>query len=79
MPWMTSSSPTHSSAKAFLAAFASALIPGVGQFIAGDRRKGTILVAIDVAIMAALVFMFHDEISIAKAWIKPSTLALMMI
>ncbi len=55
MPWMTSSSPTHSSAKAFLAAFASALIPGVGQFIAGDRRKGTILVAIDVAIMAALV------------------------
>ena len=76
---MTTSSPTHSSAKAFLAAFASALIPGVGQFIAGERRRGTILVAIDVAIVAGLVLMFHDEISIAKAWIKPSSLALMMI
>jgi LCP family protein required for cell wall assembly len=79
MPSMTTSSPTHSSAKAFLAAFASALIPGVGQFIAGDKRKGTVLVGIDAVILVGLVLMFPDEISIAKAWIKPSTLALMMV
>ena len=60
MAWMTTSSPTHSSAKAFLAAFASALIPGVGQFIAGDRRKGAILVAIDVAFLAVLRIFFRD-------------------
>jgi len=76
---MATSSPTHSPAKPFLAAFASALVPGIGQFIAGDKRKGTILLAIDVAVLAALVMMFHDEVSIAKAWIKPSSLALMMI
>lgn len=79
MATMTTSSPSNSSAKAFVAAFASALVPGVGQYIAGNRRRGTMLIAIDIAILAGLALVFQDEISVAKAWIKPSSLALMMV
>lgn len=73
--------PTTSSAntKPFLAAFASAIVPGVGQFIAGDSRRGRILLIIDVVILAVTLFFFRDKVSVLTMWIRPSSLALMMV
>lgn len=79
MPAMTTPSTPSTSSKPLLAAVASAIIPGVGQFIAGDTRKGSILVGIDVALLASFYFFFGDELTLAKLWIEPSSLALMMI
>jgi len=73
--------PTTSSVntKPFLAAFASAIVPGVGQFMAGDSRKGRILLIVDVVILAITLFFFRDKVSLLTMWIRPSSLALMMV
>ncbi|MGI9585704.1 MAG: LCP family protein [Acidimicrobiia bacterium] len=75
------SEPTSppSPTKPWLAAIASALIPGVGQFLAGDSRRGRILIIIDVVILAVLMFLFRDKVTVLKAWIQPTSLALMMV
>lgn len=76
---MTSSDTSSSGYKPFFAAFASAIVPGVGQFMAGDSRKGRTLVIIDVVIIAIMLFFFRDKVSFLTMWIKPSSLALMMV
>lgn len=76
---MSSAGSTPSSSKPWLAALASALIPGVGQFIAGDARKGRMLIAADILILAAIAFFLHDEVSVLTAWVRPTSLALMMV
>ncbi len=76
---MTSTSPSSTSSKPFIAAFASALVPGIGQFMAGDSRKGRLLVIIDVVIVAILIFFLRDKVAFLTLWIKPSSLALMMV
>lgn len=53
-------------------------MPGVGQFIAGDARRGWRLLALDLTILATLLFFVRDTLSLVILWIKPSTLALMM-
>jgi LCP family protein required for cell wall assembly len=63
----------------FVAALASALVPGLGQFIAGDSRKGRILLVVDAAIIAIVLFFFRDKVSFLTMWIRPSSLALMMV
>lgn len=75
---MTSPSSSGTS-KPFIAAFASAIVPGVGQFIAGDSRRGSLLLIIDAVIFAVLLFFLRDKIFILTLWIKPSSLALMML
>jgi LCP family protein required for cell wall assembly len=70
---------SSSSSKPFVAAFASAIVPGVGQFIGGDSRKGRLLLLIDVVILAVMLFFFRDKVSFLTMWIKPSSLALMMV
>jgi LCP family protein required for cell wall assembly len=74
-------SPTNSSAstKPFVAALASALVPGAGQFLAGDSRKGRNLLIVDVIIIAIMLFFFRDKVSFVTLWIRPSSLALMMV
>ncbi len=62
-----------------LAAGASALVPGLGQWFAGERRKATILFVIDAVTLAILVIIFRDKVSLATAFFRPSTLALMMV
>jgi LCP family protein required for cell wall assembly len=76
---MSTSSRTSTNSKPLFAAFASAIVPGIGQFIAGDSRKGRILLLIDVAILAIMLFFFRDKVSFLTMWIKPSSLALMMV
>ncbi|MCL1601442.1 MAG: LCP family protein [Actinomycetia bacterium] len=76
---MTDPATSSTNTKPFLAAFASAIVPGVGQFIAGDSRKGRVLLIIDVAIVAVILFFFRDKVSLLTMWIRPSSLALMMV
>ncbi len=68
-----------STSKPWLAAFASAIVPGVGQFIAGDRRRGRNLLIIDVVIIAVIAFFFRDRVAVLTAWLQPTSLALMMV
>ena len=75
---MTASS-VDSNAHPLLAAAASVLIPGLGQWIAGDRRKAKILLAIDAALVLILVLFFRDKVSVVTAFFRPTTLALMMV
>lgn len=74
----TPTTPTGSSMP-FVAAFASAIMPGVGQFIARDSRRGSKLLIIDAVIVAVLLFLVRDKVSLLTLWIRPSSLALMMV
>jgi polyisoprenyl-teichoic acid--peptidoglycan teichoic acid transferase len=62
-----------------LAATVSAFVPGLGQWLAADRRKAKILFIVDGVILAALLFLFRDRIAVAAAFFRPSDLALMMV
>ena len=62
-----------------VAAAASALIPGLGQWLAGERKKARTLFIIDVAVLAVLVFFFHDRVSILTAFVRPTSMALLMV
>jgi LCP family protein required for cell wall assembly len=75
---MTAPNNTNN-ARPLVAAVLSAVIPGVGQLIAGDRRKARNLFIIDIVILAILVFFFRSKVSILTAWIQPTSLVLMMI
>ena len=62
-----------------VAAAASALIPGLGQWLAGDRKKARTLFIIDVVVLAVLLFFFHDKVSILTAFVRPTSMALLMV
>lgn len=62
-----------------IAALSSALLPGVGQWYGGDRRRGRNLLIIDGVIVVVLLFFFNDKVSIATAAVRPTTLALLMV
>ncbi|MGI9666890.1 MAG: LCP family protein [Acidimicrobiia bacterium] len=68
-----------SSSKPWIAAFASAIVPGIGQFIAGDARRGRILVVIDIVLLAVIFLFFRDKVAVLSHWLKPSSLTLMMV
>jgi polyisoprenyl-teichoic acid--peptidoglycan teichoic acid transferase len=64
----------------WVAAFLSALIPGLGQLYAGERGRGRRLLLIDLALLAFLVvaFLFFQS-EVLKAWASLSSLALIMV
>ncbi len=62
-----------------VAAAASALLPGIGQWLAGDRKKARTLLIIDAVVLAVLLFFFHDKVSILTAFVKPTSMVLLMI
>jgi LCP family protein required for cell wall assembly len=76
---MSSADTQTSSSKPWFAALASAIVPGVGQFFAGDSRRGRVLIVIDVAILALLFFFFRDKVTVLSHWVSPNSLAIMMI
>ena len=76
---MATSSPTSRGPHPIVAAAASALLPGLGQWLVGDRRKARNLFIIDAAALLLLLFFFHDKVSIVTAFVRPTSLALMMI
>ncbi len=76
---MTGRRTDQRSPNPFVAAAASALLPGVGQWIAGDRKKARRLFIIDVAVLLILLFFFHDRVSVLTAFVKPTSMALLMV
>ena len=77
---MSTPDTAPSSSRPWFAALASAIIPGAGQFIAGDSRKGRLLLIIDVVILAVIAFVFRGgKVAVLTAWLQPSSLALMMV
>jgi LCP family protein required for cell wall assembly len=70
---------SESSVHPLLAAAASAVIPGLGQWLAGDRKKARTLFIIDALILVVLVIFFRDRVSLLTAFVTPTSLAVMMI
>ncbi|MEN8234543.1 MAG: LCP family protein [Actinomycetota bacterium] len=62
-----------------LAALLSALLPGTGQIYVGRRSRGLTMLIIDISMLAVFLFFFHDKLAIAKAFVRPTMLAVMMI
>ncbi len=62
-----------------IAALLSAILPGTGQIYVGQRARGRNLLIADLAVLAIGLFFFHDKLSIATAFVKPTMLAIMMI
>ncbi|VAV91697.1 hypothetical protein MNBD_ACTINO01-2253, partial [hydrothermal vent metagenome] len=52
---------------------------GAGHFVAGDARRGRLLLLIDVVILVTIAFLFRDKVAVLTAWIRPASLAWMMI
>jgi LCP family protein required for cell wall assembly len=76
---MTASRPEQTGPNPLVAATASALVPGAGQWLAGDRRKARNLFIIDAVVLLLLVFFFHDKVSIVTAFVRPTSMAALMI
>ena len=76
---MATRSSTSRGPHPIVAAVASALLPGLGQWLVGDRRKARTLFIIDGVTLLLLLFFFHDKVSIVTAFVRPSSLALMMV
>lgn len=62
-----------------IAAALSAVIPGMGHIYAGSIRRGLKFLFANVVMLAVLLFFFHDKLTIAKAFVRPSSLTIMMI
>jgi LCP family protein required for cell wall assembly len=62
-----------------VSAAASALLPGLGQWLVGDRKKARTLFIIDALTLVVLLFFFHDKVSIVTAFVRPTSMALMMV
>jgi LCP family protein required for cell wall assembly len=76
---MSESRPERSGVNPLLAATLSALLPGAGQWLAGDRRKARNLFIIDALVLVVLLFFFHDKVSLLTAFVKPTSMALLMV
>ncbi len=76
---MATRSSTSRGPHPIVTAIASALLPGLGQWLVGDRKKARTLFIIDGVTLLVLLFFFHDKVSIVTAFVRPSSLALMMV
>jgi len=55
------------------------LLPGAGQWLAGDRKKARTLFIIDTLVLLVLLFFYHDKVSIVTAFVRPTSMAVLMI
>ncbi|MEA3502989.1 MAG: LCP family protein [Actinomycetota bacterium] len=76
---MATNPPTSNAHNPLVAAVASAVLPGLGQWFVGDRKKARTLFIVDAVTLLILLFFFHDKVSIVTAFVRPTSLALMMI
>ncbi len=68
-----------STSKPWIAALASAIVPGIGQFIAGDKRRGFQLMAVNAVILVVMFLFFRDKVTVLSHWVSPNSLAIMMV
>lgn len=76
---MTGRRPESRSPNPLVAAASSALIPGLGQLLVRDRKKARFLFILDVAVLVGLLVFFHDKVSILTAFVRPTSMILLMI
>lgn len=58
----------------------SAVFPGAGQLYVGARRRGWWMLAIDGSLIAILLlYLLRGELAVAKDWVRPGALAVMMM
>jgi LCP family protein required for cell wall assembly len=57
----------------------SALIPGVGQIVAGDRQRGMKFLMIDVELIVIAMLLVGDRIDLLTALVDPTALSWMMV
>lgn len=76
---MTARRPERTGPNPVLAATASVLLPGAGQWLVGDRKKARNLFIIDALVLLVLLLFFHDKVSIVTAFVRPTSMALLMI
>lgn len=63
-----------------MASLLSALVPGTGHVYAGENTRGRLLVAIDLALIAALgIAVVFFRTGVLKAWASLDSLALIMV
>lgn len=63
----------------WLASLLSALIPGLGHIYAGDRRRGRVMLAVDLALIALLaVVAVFLKVGAMKVLVSPDGLSLVM-
>lgn len=79
----TTSAPSQQapSARPLIAAALSAIVPGSGQIFAGARKRGAILLAVDVLLLSFIYafFDFGNTVTVAQAFVRPSTMTWMML
>lgn len=63
----------------WIAALASAIVPGTGQLIAGAGQRAAVLLGIDVVVMAFAAVAAMNRTEVAKAWVRPTALSFMML
>jgi LCP family protein required for cell wall assembly len=66
-------------ARPWIAALASAIVPGTGQLIAGARRRAMVLLLIDAGLIAFAAVAAMNRTEVAKAWVRPTALSFMML
>ena len=80
IPPMTHREPTTPpTTSPLLAAAASAILPGAGQWLAGDRRRAVPLLLVDLVIFAVVAFVFRSEVAALTMFVRPTSLAGMMV
>lgn len=71
---------THEQPGRGLAAMASSLLPGSGHLLLGRRRVGLALLVVDgLVLLAVAVAVLGFGIELAKAWVTPGALAVLLL
>ena len=73
------SRPHHLRTSPAVAALASAVLPGLGQFIGGRRRRGAIIAGVAVVVaVVSLAYITNNRTEVALWWFQPTTLRWML-
>jgi len=77
---MEAEGPAWSQPQPLRAAFLSALLPGTGQLHVGARGRGWRMIGFDALLIGALiVYLLRGELEVAKDWVRPNALVVMML
>ena len=74
-----SSLPRVAVRRGWVAALASALLPGLGQWYAGERTRAIQLFGIDLVVVATAIFAVGwHTLAVVKLWVSPAALLLII-